>query len=389
MRGGHLEAALVAVLADREVEHLGADLAEVDDVRAGVGRAPDRGRRDLGRREAHVAPDRHHLRLERGDVSAGECVCTLGVELVWHDSAHVVCLEHGGRQHRRMSLVTVSIRPLQVRDADTLAALYTANREFLEPFDPPRPEGFATSAAQRRELKALEQERAADRLERFLIQADGEPAGVISVSRITRGPFQNAGLGYWVSENMNGRGVATRAVGLVCEWGFGQAGFHRLEAATLVDNIGLADRAPPQRLHRDRPLAQVSLHQRRLARPHPVRPHRRGLTPGVTIARRLARQVSRGLTPGRCCDRQLTAARRTCVSRHAWREPAIRRDQRFSVLWSRPGSRAAGAQAGRSLQAARSLAAVRVRCSGMTLTSASTGMKFVSPFQRGTTCRWM
>ena len=35
---------------------------------------------------------------------------------------------------------------------------------------------------------------------------------------------------------MNGRGIATQAVGLVCEWGFGQAGFHRLEAATLVDN---------------------------------------------------------------------------------------------------------------------------------------------------------
>ena len=137
-----------------------------------------------------------------------------------------------------MSLPTVSIRPLHVRDADTLAALYTANREFLAPFDPPRPDGFATSAAQRRELKALERERDADRLERFLIRADGEPAGVISVSRISRGPFQNAGLGYWIAEPMNGRGIATRAVGLVCEWGFGPAGFHRLEAATLVDNAG-------------------------------------------------------------------------------------------------------------------------------------------------------
>jgi len=136
-----------------------------------------------------------------------------------------------------MSLVSVSIRPLQVRDADTLAALYTENREFLEPFDPPRPDGFATSAAQRRELRALEQERVADRLERFLISAGAEPAGVISVSRISRGPFQNAGLGYWVAERMNGRGVASQAVGLVCEWGFGEAGFHRLEAATLVDNI--------------------------------------------------------------------------------------------------------------------------------------------------------
>jgi ribosomal-protein-alanine N-acetyltransferase len=137
-----------------------------------------------------------------------------------------------------MSLVAVSIRPLQVSDADTLAALYSANREFLEPFDPPRPDGFATSAAQRRELKALQQERAADRLERFLISSEGEPAGVISVSRISRGPFQNAGLGYWVIERLNGRGIATTAVGLVCEWGFGEAGFHRLEAATLVDNTG-------------------------------------------------------------------------------------------------------------------------------------------------------
>jgi [ribosomal protein S5]-alanine N-acetyltransferase len=135
-----------------------------------------------------------------------------------------------------MSVVRVTIRPLQVDDADVLAALYSENRAFLEPFDPPRPAGFATAPAQRRELRALERERAADRLERFLISADDRPAGVISVSRITRGPFQNAGLGYWVVERLNGRGIATAAVGLVCEWGFGEAGFHRLEAATLVDN---------------------------------------------------------------------------------------------------------------------------------------------------------
>jgi ribosomal-protein-alanine N-acetyltransferase len=137
-----------------------------------------------------------------------------------------------------MSLLSVTIRPLQVSDAGMLAELYAKNRAFLEPFDPPRPEAFATAAAQRRELGALENERAADRLERFLISSEGEPAGVISVSRISRGPFQNAGLGYWVIERLNGRGIATQAVGLVCEWGFGEAGFHRLEAATLVDNTG-------------------------------------------------------------------------------------------------------------------------------------------------------
>ena len=39
-------------------------------------------------------------------------------------------------------------------------------------------------------------------------------------------------------------------------------------------------------------------------------------------------------------------------------------------------------------QAAASFSRVAARCSGITFTSASTGMKFVSPAQRGTTCRW-
>jgi [ribosomal protein S5]-alanine N-acetyltransferase len=125
-----------------------------------------------------------------------------------------------------------------VEDAGMLAELYVANRRFLAPFDPVRPADFFTDAGQRRSLEALERDRAADAGERFLIEADGEPAGVISASRVTRGAFQNAGLGYWVAERLNGRGVATEAVRLVCRWGFDEARLHRLEAATLVDNVG-------------------------------------------------------------------------------------------------------------------------------------------------------
>ena len=131
-----------------------------------------------------------------------------------------------------------AIRPLQVRDADTLAALYIANQEFLDTVrpaaagadSPPRGRSGVTS-------KALERERAADRLERFLIEAGGEPAGS-SRSRGSRaGPSRTPASATGSQQGMNGRGIATRAVGLVCEWGFGEAGFHRLEAATLVDNI--------------------------------------------------------------------------------------------------------------------------------------------------------
>jgi len=132
----------------------------------------------------------------------------------------------------------VTLRPLETDDAPLLARLYASQQDFLAPFDPPRPDSFYTLEGQRLELGLLERERARDRLYRFLIEADGEPAGAISVSRITRGPFQNGGLGYWVARELNGRGVATGAIGRVCEWGFGPAGLHRLEAATLVSNVG-------------------------------------------------------------------------------------------------------------------------------------------------------
>ena len=123
-------------------------------------------------------------------------------------------------------------------DAALLAELYCSNRDFLQPFDPVRPERFFTEPGQRAALEQLDRERDADAGYRFLIQAAGDPAGVVSVSRITRGPFQNAGLGYWVAQDLNGRGVATQAIAQICEWGFGPARLHRLEAATLTDNIG-------------------------------------------------------------------------------------------------------------------------------------------------------
>jgi ribosomal-protein-alanine N-acetyltransferase len=131
--------------------------------------------------------------------------------------------------------------------------LFTANRAFMAPTDPARPDDFYSVEGQTRSLRMLERDRAADIGYRFLIEADDEPVGVLSVSRITRGPFQNAGLGYWVAEHANGRGVATEAVRLVCEWGFGEARLHRLEAATLVDNV------PSQKVLRRNRFTEIGL----------------------------------------------------------------------------------------------------------------------------------
>ena len=64
------------------------------------------------------------------------------------------------------------------------------------------------------------------------------------------------------------------------------------------------------------------------------------------------------------------------------RRPRRRRPHRAASARRSPRS------AWASGQAAASFARVSARCSGSTFTSARTGMKFVSPAQRGTTCRW-
>ena len=132
---------------------------------------------------------------------------------------------------------TVRLRPVETRDAAALAALYTGQRAFLAPFEPIHPESFFTEEGQ---LAALEHAVALmhqDRAYRFCIVADDSVVGILSVSNVVRKAFQSATLGYFVAEEWNGRGIATAAVGVAVSWALGPARLHRLEAATLPDNL--------------------------------------------------------------------------------------------------------------------------------------------------------
>ena len=125
------------------------------------------------------------------------------------------------------------IRLLEPRDAEELAALYAANREFLAPFEPTRDDAFFTAEAQRGRL-----ERTADAdWWRWAIVDDGAIAGMIALNDVLRGPVQMGTVGYWVDRSRNGSGLASAALAEVVEFAFGEAGLHRLEAGTLPDNL--------------------------------------------------------------------------------------------------------------------------------------------------------
>lgn len=123
-----------------------------------------------------------------------------------------------------------SIRRLTSEDAGELVALLLANREFLAPFEPDRDERYYTVEGQRQRIESGEQQS-------FAILDGSRIAGAVALSNITRGPFQSANLGYWVAQDANDRGLATKAVAEVIELAFGDLGLHRLEAGTQVDNV--------------------------------------------------------------------------------------------------------------------------------------------------------
>jgi ribosomal-protein-alanine N-acetyltransferase len=131
----------------------------------------------------------------------------------------------------------VRVRPASTEDTGPLAALYRVNRTYLAPFEPDRDEAFFTDTGQAARLDGLLADQRAGRAYPYLIEVDGQLAGRVTVTNVARGPFCSGSLGYWVAADHTGRGVATAAVGAVVDARFTEHGLHRMEAATLVDNL--------------------------------------------------------------------------------------------------------------------------------------------------------
>jgi ribosomal-protein-alanine N-acetyltransferase len=129
------------------------------------------------------------------------------------------------------------IRLIEVADAPALTALLAVDRKFQAPWDPVRPESYFTEDGQRSGIAATLVQYEAGAAAPYVILDGGSVVGRITVTNIARGPFQSGSLGYWVSQDRNGRGLATAAVGAVARLAFSELGLHRLQADTLVHNV--------------------------------------------------------------------------------------------------------------------------------------------------------
>lgn len=134
----------------------------------------------------------------------------------------------------------VEMRGLTVGDAAGLAETVVRNRAFMAPFEPVRPDGFYTERGQRARIEELLADRDAGRLVPYvLVEAvGGAPVGAINLGSIVRGPLCSGGVGYWIDQAWNGKGLATAAVREVCRVARDELGLHRVEAGTRLDNAG-------------------------------------------------------------------------------------------------------------------------------------------------------
>ncbi len=128
-------------------------------------------------------------------------------------------------------------RLVDVDDAPALARLLAANRDYLAPWSPLQNEALLTEAGQR-EVLARDLARYGDgaMLPLAILDSGGAVCGRINLNTIVRGAFQNATVGYWVSQDRAGRGLASAAVADVIKIAFGDLGLHRLDASTLLHN---------------------------------------------------------------------------------------------------------------------------------------------------------
>jgi [ribosomal protein S5]-alanine N-acetyltransferase len=128
-------------------------------------------------------------------------------------------------------------RVVSMGDAEPLARLLSANRDYLAPWSPLQDEAYYTEDGQRQVLarQLAGYERGA-MVPLAILDSGGAIAGSINLNSIIRGAFQSASVGYWVSESRAGRGLAAAAVADVTELAFSELGLHRLDAATLLHN---------------------------------------------------------------------------------------------------------------------------------------------------------
>jgi [ribosomal protein S5]-alanine N-acetyltransferase len=129
----------------------------------------------------------------------------------------------------------VKLRIAKMRDSKALEKLILGNRAWLRPWEATNP-GAPNSFDVRSQLRGLIRQLDDQSGMPFVIEVEGVVQGQLNVANIMYGSVSSAVIGYWVSPDVAGRGVAPTSVALVTDYLMNQVGLHRVEIDVRPEN---------------------------------------------------------------------------------------------------------------------------------------------------------
>ncbi|MGV0990667.1 MAG: GNAT family N-acetyltransferase [Mycobacterium sp.] len=139
----------------------------------------------------------------------------------------------------RVAAGAVRLRPIRLRDAAHWSRIRLAERDHLERWEPTADLDWSVRHAVSSWPplhSGLRSEARKGRMLPYVIEVDGRFGGQLTIGNITHGGLRSAWIGYWVSTELTGGGVATGALALGLDHCFGPVRLHRVEATVRPEN---------------------------------------------------------------------------------------------------------------------------------------------------------
>ena len=139
----------------------------------------------------------------------------------------------------------VAIREWTVSDARVLFDLVDANRQHLRRWEWPWVDATRTVDDTRRSLEKDTLPEARASMVGGVIEYGGVAVGVMHLRGLSS-PHKTAELGYWIADQAQGKGIATKGCRALMEIGFREHGIHRM--VIIADSDNVRSRALAERL---------------------------------------------------------------------------------------------------------------------------------------------
>nr|WP_226926561.1 GNAT family protein [Jonesia denitrificans] len=134
---------------------------------------------------------------------------------------------------------SVLLRPVRPRDEREWRRVRNANFAWLGPWEASSPVIPGEDQARltfRQYVRSLDRAALNGESLPWVIEYEGRISGQLSVMNITLGSLRGASIGYWVSQEVAGRGIAPLAVAMAVDYCLFERHLHRIEINVRPEN---------------------------------------------------------------------------------------------------------------------------------------------------------